>query len=98
MLTLLSSHYLLPLIALLPLVLFAGALTHAIFPPLAIDLNSEEVEWACDVRAWVRAPDLQPNFTTEADARLAMNGTDCVDVKSWNVGLRYRERQGLRLR
>lgn len=57
----------------------------------------EAERWACDVRAWVRAADLQPNVAVQADARLAANGTACSDLKSWAVGLRYKERQITRL-
>lgn len=54
-------------------------------------------QWACDVRAWVRAPDLSPNLLSTADARLIVNGTDCVDLVRWEVGLRLKERSIVRV-
>lgn len=59
--------------------------------------KAEAANWSCDVRAWVRAADLEPNSFTEAHARLAANGTDCSDIESWSVGLRYKQRMITRL-
>ncbi|WVF70139.1 hypothetical protein IAT40_004927 [Kwoniella sp. CBS 6097] len=52
----------------------------------------KEVKWACDVRSWVRAPDLRPDTVIPAEARLAVNGSACGDIVGWDVGLRFKER------
>ncbi|GAA5886435.1 hypothetical protein JCM6882_001638 [Rhodosporidiobolus microsporus] len=54
--------------------------------------------WNCSIQAWVRAPDLRPNVVVPADARLVANGTDCSDVRQWDVGLRLKERGYVKLR
>ena len=61
------------------------------------ELQETAGSWKCDVRAWVRAADLEPNSVTEAHARLAANGTACADLESWSVGLRYKQRMITRL-
>jgi hypothetical protein len=55
-------------------------------------------EWACDLRAWTRAPDLSPGLSTLAEARLAGNGTACNEIDRWEVGLRFKERAIIKLR
>jgi hypothetical protein len=49
---------------------------------LAVDVKpeSEQDAWLCDIRVWVRAPDLYPGSVLPAEARLAANGSDCRDV------------------
>lgn len=59
--------------------------------------DNDDLDWPCDIGAWVRARDLSPDATIPAHARLAMNGSGCSDVKTWSVGLRYKERQITRL-
>ena len=54
--------------------------------------------WACDIRTWVRAPDLTPNLRATGDARVVMNGTDCADIVKWDVGLILKERSIVRLK
>ena len=54
--------------------------------------------WNCDIRPWVRAPDLSPNLLSTADARLIADGADCVDLVKWEVGLRYNERSLVKLK
>lgn len=55
-------------------------------------------EWACDLRAWTRAPDLSPGLSTPAEARLAANGSACEEIARWEVGLRFKERAIVKLR
>ncbi|KIR59102.1 hypothetical protein I314_05086 [Cryptococcus bacillisporus CA1873] len=55
-------------------------------------------EWDCDIRSWVRAPDLAPGHVHPAEARLAMNGSSCGEIVRWEVGLRFRERAIIKLR
>ncbi|KAI5476451.1 hypothetical protein MNV49_007764, partial [Pseudohyphozyma bogoriensis] len=84
--------------------LLAGAAT---VPPPGLPQEIDIVEvpmeatppepWPCDVRAWVRAPDLTPNLLSTADARLIMNGTACAEVVKWEVALRLRERSVYRI-
>ena len=76
-----------------------GSLQHPIVPPFGYrdnDVTSESnvsrSVWDCDVRSWVRAPDLSPGATVPADVRLAMNGSACSDVVGWTVGLSLSER------
>jgi hypothetical protein len=59
---------------------------------------SKPAVWACDVRSWVRAPDLSPGATVPAEVRLAMNGSACADVVSWGVGLSMRERGAMKVK
>jgi hypothetical protein len=59
---------------------------------------SDSADWPCDVRVWTRAPDLSPNSIIPGEARLAANGTGCVDMISWSVGLRYKERAIIKIR
>jgi len=54
--------------------------------------------WACDIRTWVRAPDLAPNLRATGDARIVANGTDCADIIKWDVGLIFKERSIVRLK
>ncbi len=54
--------------------------------------------WDCDLRTWVRAPNLAPNMRATGDARYVANGTDCADIVKWDVGLVYKERSIVRLR
>ena len=54
--------------------------------------------WACDIRTWVRAPDLAPNLRATGEARVVTNGTDCVDIVKWDVGLTLKERSIVRLK
>ena len=54
--------------------------------------NRTRPVWDCDVRSWVRAPDLFPGATVPAEVRLAMNGSACSDVVGWKVGLSLNER------
>jgi hypothetical protein len=49
-------------------------------------------EWDCDIRAWTRAPDLIPGHSIPAETRLSMNGSQCSDIKGWEVGLRMKEK------
>lgn len=65
--------------------------------PFEQPVSSADTKWACDVRAWVRAPDLQPNMVATGDARLLLNGSACGDVNAWAVGLRLKERAIVRL-
>jgi hypothetical protein len=60
--------------------------------------NSTKTIWACDVRSWVRAPDMAPGITVPAEVRLAMNGSACAEVESWSVGLALKERGVLKVR
>lgn len=55
-------------------------------------------EWDCDIRSWVRAPDLAPGQVHPAEARLAMNGSSCGEIVRWEVGLRFKERAVIKLR
>nr|XP_031857950.1 uncharacterized protein CI109_006662 [Kwoniella shandongensis]KAA5525022.1 hypothetical protein CI109_006662 [Kwoniella shandongensis] len=77
------------------------ATSHAHQPAPSIESSSVEEansppththEWSCDVRSWVRAPDLTPGVVHPAEARLAVNGSDCGDIQRWDVGLRFKER------
>lgn len=54
--------------------------------------------WNCTIRGWVRAPDLSPVSSTPGEARLAANGSQCGDIASWAVGLRFKERAIAKLR
>jgi hypothetical protein len=54
--------------------------------------------WACDIRTWVRAPDLAPNLRATGEARVVTNGSDCVDIVKWDVGLVLKERSIVRLK
>jgi hypothetical protein len=54
--------------------------------------------WACDIRTWVRAPDLAPNLRATGEARVVTNGTNCVDIVKWDVGLILKERSIVRLK
>lgn len=54
--------------------------------------------WDCDIRAWVRAPDLQPGATIPAEVRVTMNGSMCGDIKGWSVGLQMKERGLLKVK
>jgi len=54
--------------------------------------------WACDIRTWVRAPDLAPNLRATGEARAVTNGTGCVDIVKWDVGLILKERSIVRLK
>ena len=54
--------------------------------------------WACDIRTWVRAPDLAPNLRATGDARFVANGTDCPDIVKWDIGLNFKERSIVRLK
>jgi hypothetical protein len=56
-----------------------------------------EARWQCDIRAWVSAPDLEPKMRATGQARLLANGSDCKDIVSWGVGLRFKERAVVRL-
>ncbi|WVQ97749.1 hypothetical protein IAU59_004863 [Kwoniella sp. CBS 9459] len=62
--------------------------------------QTEQIDsrWACDVRSWVRAPDLRPGTVIPAEARLAVNGTACGDIFGWDVGLRFKERAIAKIR
>lgn len=60
--------------------------------PVQSEPNFPVGSWSCEVRAWVRAPDLQPLLVSSADARLLLNGTGCEDIVKWEVGLEYKER------
>ncbi|KAE8542879.1 hypothetical protein D1P53_000942 [Cryptococcus gattii VGV] len=68
------------------------------------NINTDELdaasadEWDCDIRSWVRAPDLAPGQVHPAEARLAMNGTSCGEIVRWEVGLRFKERAIIKLR
>ena len=55
-------------------------------------------QWACDIRAWTRAPDLYPGAKIPAEARLAVNGSACGDIVGWEAGLRYKERAIIKMR
>jgi hypothetical protein len=54
--------------------------------------------WECDVRAWARAPDLAPGGVFPVQARLAANGSACVDIVGWAVGLTMKERAVAKLK
>jgi hypothetical protein len=54
--------------------------------------------WACDIRAWTRAPDLYPGAKVPAEARLAVNGSACGDIVGWEAGLRYKERAIIKMK
>ncbi|WVW78720.1 hypothetical protein I302_100680 [Kwoniella bestiolae CBS 10118] len=54
--------------------------------------KEESVKWKCEIRSWVRAPDLRPSAIIPAETRLSANGSDCEDIERWEVGLRFRER------
>ena len=60
--------------------------------------NLRKPKWECDVRSWVRAPDLYPGAKLPADARLSLNGTECGDVVGWSVGLRLKERATVKMK
>lgn len=57
-----------------------------------VNASASENIWDCDVRPWVRAPDLAPGISVPGEVRLAMNGSDCGDVVGWSVGLTMMER------
>jgi hypothetical protein len=59
---------------------------------------TDSEEWPCDLRVWTRAPDLSPNSIVPGEARLAANGTGCMDIASWSVGLRFKERAIIKIR
>ncbi|OCF30469.1 hypothetical protein I316_07905 [Kwoniella heveanensis BCC8398] len=61
-------------------------------------VSIEDAKWACDVRSWVRAPDLKPDSVIPAEARLAVNGSACGDIVGWDVGLRFKERAIVKIR
>jgi len=72
---------------------YAGSLFSSISSVDEGTINTgPETEWACDIRAWTRAPDLFPGAIVPAEARLAANGSACVDIVGWEAGLRYKER------
>lgn len=60
-------------------------------------VEEDKETWDCDVRSWVRAPDLAPGKSVPADVRLAMNGSACGDVQSWAVGAVMKERAVLKV-
>lgn len=59
---------------------------------------NESSPWDCEIRAWTRAPDLQPDATIPAEARLALNGSSCNEVIGWQTGLRFKERTIVKLK
>jgi hypothetical protein len=58
----------------------------------------EMAPFDCLPQAYVRAPDLYPGLITQADARLALNGTTCDQIIGWNVGLRLKKRAMFKFR
>lgn len=46
----------------------------------------------CEVRSWVRSPDLLPSQIQPAQVRWNLNGSDCTEFVKAEVGLRFRER------
>lgn len=78
---------------------FHGPIIPFLNSPLedAADPHSDN-GWDCEVRAWVRAPDLRPSASFPAQARLAANGSDCGDIERWEVGLRFKERAIIKLK
>ncbi|WWD00315.1 hypothetical protein V866_007226 [Kwoniella sp. B9012] len=61
-------------------------------------IEDKEIKWECDIRSWVRAPDLRPSSVIPAETRLSANGSDCKDIEKWEVGLRFKERAILKLK
>ncbi|OCF59071.1 hypothetical protein L486_03570 [Kwoniella mangroviensis CBS 10435] len=61
-------------------------------------IEVKEDKWECDVRSWVRAPDLRPSSVIPAETRLSANGSDCKDIEKWEVGLRFKERAIVKLK
>jgi hypothetical protein len=55
---------------------------------------SSEIAGGCDVRGWLRAPDLLPGHIIDGDVHLLINGThpDCFNISSAHLGLRHKER------
>ncbi|KAG2131368.1 hypothetical protein DEU56DRAFT_456901 [Suillus clintonianus] len=51
----------------------------------------------CGARAWVRAPDMVPGDVIAGDVRIKLSGP-CTKVKSYVLGLRYKEKIFWRLR
>jgi hypothetical protein len=46
----------------------------------------------CDIRAWVRAPDLRPSSSLPAEIRISATGAGAKDIAGLSVGLRLKER------
>ncbi|WWC67721.1 uncharacterized protein I206_101633 [Kwoniella pini CBS 10737] len=60
---------------------------------------TEEIKpWQCDIRSWVRAPDLQPSTTIPGETRLSANGSDCANIIKWEIGLRFKERAIIKIK
>lgn len=74
-----------------PVSLVSTAVPHVLKHP------SSTARWDCDVKAYVRAPDLSPNVLLQGDARLVANGTACTDLVGWQLGLVMKERAIVRL-
>ncbi|KAF8512479.1 hypothetical protein JB92DRAFT_271314 [Gautieria morchelliformis] len=51
----------------------------------------------CRVRAWVRAPDLEPGQVLQGDVKIKLDGA-CSDVSSYGIGLRFMERSWVKAR
>jgi hypothetical protein len=81
-------------------VLLAASLVSAQDQVVLSPKHDERLEnkWDCTLRGWVRAPDLAPSQTFPGEARLAANGSACIDVEAWSVGLRMKERAIVKLK
>ncbi|KAG2346355.1 hypothetical protein BDR05DRAFT_779625 [Suillus weaverae] len=51
----------------------------------------------CQARAWVRAPDMVPGEVIAGDVKIKLSG-QCIDAKSFMLGLRYKEKVFWKLR
>lgn len=71
--------------------------TAAVTPQIPLQAVESERPFSCDIRAYVRAPDLYPGQRAHGEARLAANGSSCDELISWNLVLRMRERSVARL-
>ena len=61
-------------------------------------LLSSNNDWQCDIRCYVRAPDLRPIGVFDGDARLRFHGSSCAELERWSVGLRLKERAVVRVK
>lgn len=95
-----SSMMLRAIVVLAGLLSIVYASPVSLTPPaatLALVHPTSNARWACDIKAYVRAPDLFPNALLQGDARLMANGSDCTDMVGWQLGLVLKERAIVRL-
>lgn len=66
--------------------------TAALNPSVLSSSTTTTTPFDCEVRSWVRSPDLLPSQIQPAQARWSLNGSDCSEFVKAEVGLRFRER------